>query len=178
MSFVQVSNNVINTLSQGILLGWGNYALDLPYVYGNNINNSFINNQITGSQISPLTLTSALTASVVNLAMIDVMCGMFGDNTRQFGWETQNTPFNLAYVYGITFSGNSLTTTPNCQRNLANYAVRPSSVIVLMVEAASRSFFLNRLPHDDARLPAQPRQLRGAPLLHCLHGASKRQAPI
>ena len=129
---VQVSNNVINTLSQGILLGWGNYALDLPYVYGNNINNSFTNNQITGSQISPLTLTSALTASVVNLAMTDVMCGVFGDNTRQFGWETQNTPFNLAYVYGITFSGNSLTTTANCQRNLVNYAVRPSHAVMMV----------------------------------------------
>ena len=128
---MQVSNNVINTLSQGILLGWGNYALDLPYVYGNNINNSFTN-QITGSQISPLTLTSALTASVVNLAMTDVMCGVFGDNTRQFGWETQNTPFNLAYVYGITFSGNSLTTTANCQRNLVNYAVRPSHAVMMV----------------------------------------------
>ena len=137
MPAVQVSNNVINTLSQGILLGWGNYALDLPYVYGNNINNSFTNNQITGSQISPLTLTSALTASVVNLAMTDVMCGVFGDNTRQFGWETQNTPFNMAYVYGITFSGNSLTTTPNCQRNLANYAVRPSHTITMEVASGS-----------------------------------------
>ena len=141
MLAVQVANNVINTLSQGILLGWGNYALDLPYVYGNNINNSFTNNQITGSQISPLTLTSALTASVVNLAMTDVMCGVFGDNTRQFGWETQNTPFNMAYVYGITFSGNSLTTTANCQRNLVNYAVRPSCN-VLMVRATIRQLLV------------------------------------
>ena len=71
-------NNYINTLSQGILLGWGNYALDLPYAYGNNINNTFSNNQIIGSQISPVTLTSALTVTVAGNSFLDVMCNVFG----------------------------------------------------------------------------------------------------
>ena len=70
---------MINTLSQGILLGWGDYFLDLPFVYGNNINNTFSNNQITGAQISPLTLTSALTVNVANNAFTDVMCNNFGE---------------------------------------------------------------------------------------------------
>ena len=47
-----------------------------------------------------------------------------GGNTRQFGWETQNTPFNLAFVYGITFSGNNIGDDSSCTQNLANYAVR------------------------------------------------------
>ena len=75
---MQVINNYINTLSQGILLGWGNYALDLPYAYGNNINNTFSNNQIIGTQISPLTLTSALTVTVAGNSFLDVMCNVFG----------------------------------------------------------------------------------------------------
>ena len=121
-----MTNNKINTLSQGLLLGWGNYALQLPYIYGDNINNTFANNQITGSQISPLTLSSALGVNVANNAFTDVMCGVFGDNTRQFGWEAQNTPFNMAFVYGIIFSGNTITTTSACPRNLVNYAVSSS----------------------------------------------------
>ena len=48
---------------------------------------------------------------------------MTGGNTRSFGWETQNTPFNMAFVYGIIFSGNTITTTSACTQNLANYAV-------------------------------------------------------
>ena len=75
---MQVINNNINTLSQGILLG-SNFALDLPYAYGNNINNTFTNNQVTGCQISPLTLESALTVNMANNAFTDVLCNSFGE---------------------------------------------------------------------------------------------------
>ena len=75
---MQVTNNNINTLSQGILLG-SNFFLDLPYAYGNNVNNTFSNNQITNCQISPLTLESALTVSMAGNTFTDVMCNVFGE---------------------------------------------------------------------------------------------------
>ena len=75
---MQVINNNINTLSQGILLG-SNFALDLPYAYGDNINNTITNNQITGCQISPMTLESALTVNMANNVLTDVLCNVFGE---------------------------------------------------------------------------------------------------
>ncbi len=75
---MQVINNNINTLSQGILLG-SNLNLDLPYAYGNNVNNTFNNNQITNCQISPLTLESALTVNMATNTFTDIMCNVFGE---------------------------------------------------------------------------------------------------
>lgn len=75
---MQVTNNNINTLSQGILLG-SNFFLDLPYAYGDNVNNTFTNNQVTNCQISPLTLESALTVKMASNTFTDVMCNVFGE---------------------------------------------------------------------------------------------------
>ncbi len=76
--WVQVVNNNINTLSQGILLG-SNFMLDLPYAYGNNINNIFNKNQVTNCQISPVTLESALTVDMATNTFTDIMCNVFGE---------------------------------------------------------------------------------------------------
>jgi hypothetical protein len=55
-------------------------------------------------------------------SFINVMCSAFTTNTRYYGWEVYDTPIQLVDTYGVTFSGNSITTDAGCAAPQVNYA--------------------------------------------------------
>ncbi|KAK9907981.1 hypothetical protein WJX75_000985 [Coccomyxa subellipsoidea] len=112
---VLVRDNYFEGEQPGMLLA-ANLNAQTPFIYGNNYNVRFINNTVANSQTPPLTVTTASKIVVQDNRFINDLCSAVVDNTRDYPWQLQQEPLQLANVYGVTFSNNQLIFNSGCPR--------------------------------------------------------------
>lgn len=122
MNNLIIADNVINSYGPGMWLGVSPAQPgDLPSVFINNWNVSFVNNTIANCATTPMLLTSAASVSVVNTTFLDVLCTQ--EETTNFGpWQVPGALLMIANADNVTLSGNRVIRSARCAHAYGNYS--------------------------------------------------------